>query len=129
MLIPHGYPAVSCMKVFQLLEASAIKTKVPYSTGMSLSSDLFYKSELVPSTLEMYSKGNVAIVEMEISALFVIGYMNKIQTGALCIVDGSPLEWSEGNYDPDGVKMKSAKKNMLTVAIDTCAQLAAQQHQ
>eukprot|EP00922_Rhytidocystis_sp_ex-Travisia-forbesii_P025390 GHVS01037275.1.p2 GENE.GHVS01037275.1~~GHVS01037275.1.p2 ORF type:complete len:118 (+),score=30.18 GHVS01037275.1:438-791(+) len=115
------------MKVFQQIEATATNMKLPFTTGMTLSSDLFYASVLKPSSLEMYSKGNVDVVEMEISTLFVIGYLNKIQTGALCVVDGSPLQWNEGNYDPSGDKMKAGTTNMLKVAIAACVSMTAQQ--
>eukprot|EP00922_Rhytidocystis_sp_ex-Travisia-forbesii_P018943 GHVS01028129.1.p1 GENE.GHVS01028129.1~~GHVS01028129.1.p1 ORF type:complete len:252 (-),score=26.04 GHVS01028129.1:363-1118(-) len=126
LLVPQGYPAVSCPKVFRQLELSAQNAKAKYISGMTLSSDAFYTSKLIPSNLELYSKANVDVVEMEVSTLFVIGRLHNIQTGSLCVVDGSALEGSDDKFDSQRDIMKSAKSVMMRVAIDACAVLASQ---
>lgn len=93
LIVPEGYPAVADPYVFQTIESIAKKRNSSIKYGMTLSSDLFYKSPILPSTLEMFAKSNVEIVELEVSALFVIARIRGIKAGAVCVVDGSPLAW------------------------------------
>lgn len=126
LLIPQGYPAVSSMKVYQSLEESARKLKVSIKSGMTLTSDLFYRSTLLPSSLEMYNKAGVEVTEMETSTLFVLGRTHGVMSGSIVVVDGSPLKWEEGDFDPHGDVVSRAKENMLRTAVDTCVKLTKQ---
>lgn len=128
LIVPQGYPAVADPYVFQVMQEIASTKEAGVKYGMTLSSDLFYKSPILPSTLETYAKANVEIVEMEVSALFVIAKIRGIKAGAICVVDGSPFGWNSGDYDPCGDKTAVGKRCMLGVAIDSAARLSAEEN-
>lgn len=47
---------------------------------------------------------------MEMASLFCIASLRRIRAAALAVVDGSPLKWDEGEYDPHGEAVKNAKR-------------------
>eukprot|EP00921_Rhytidocystis_pertsovi_P011174 GHVQ01018018.1.p1 GENE.GHVQ01018018.1~~GHVQ01018018.1.p1 ORF type:complete len:216 (+),score=30.04 GHVQ01018018.1:74-721(+) len=126
LMIPQGFPAVASPEVYQSLLDSARRLQLPCFTGMTVSSDLFYKPKIMGGTLDMYSKANVEVVEMEVSTLFVMCYLHKVRTGALCVVDGSPLQWDQGNYDPTGEKVAIGSRHMIKLSLDVCSNMAKQ---
>jgi uridine phosphorylase len=77
------------------------------------------------TSLELYSKAGVPGVEMECSALFVIASLRGIRAGAIATVDGNPLKWDEGNYDPHGEKVTNGKARMLTIGLEAMAAMSA----
>ena len=121
LFAPEGYPAVASSKVVVAMEEAA-KESIS-GKGIVLSTDLFYPG-ILPSSLEIHRKAGVLAVEMETSALFVIGGIRKIWTGALLVVDGNPLKWDQGDYDPHGVKVAKGKEKMLKIGLDTAISLA-----
>lgn len=123
LLVPPGYPAVADAKVCDALEAACKDTGARYRRGIILASDLFYPG-ILPSSLELYAKAGVPGVEMECSALFVIASLRDVRAGAVCTVDGNPLKWDKGDYDPHGVKVTEGKKRMLKIALEAAAALA-----
>jgi len=123
LLIPQGYPAVADPEVFLALEESCKKLDAPYKRGIILASDCFYPGVLKTS-LELYSKAGVPGVEMECSALFVIASLRGVRAGAIATVDGNPLKWEEGNYDPYGEKVAEGKSRMLKIGLETVAALS-----
>lgn len=128
LMVPPGYPAVADPYVFQTMQAVASDNRLNAKYGMSLSSDLFYKSPVLPSTLETHAKANAEIVEMEIATLFVIAKIRKVRAGAVCCVDGSPFRWEAGDYDPTGTAATTGKKSMLELAIGSAVRLAAEKN-
>ena len=122
LLIPQGYPAVADARVADALEAACKRENANYSRGIILTSDVFYPATL-PTSLEMYSKVNVAGVEMECSTLFVIASLRGVRAGAITTVDGNPLKWDEGDYDPYGEKVTKGKERMLKIALSAAAAL------
>lgn len=123
LLVPADFPAVADFEVYGELIKNAVATNIKTHSGIALSSDLYYSHTIQPSSLELYSKANVSIVEMELASLLVLGTLKNVKTGGIFIVDGCPLKWNEGdinvNLDPEQLK------KMLTVALETCSTLAA----
>lgn len=125
LIIPLGYPAVADLDIVMALENASKEEKTNYKKGIILASDLFYPG-LLPTSLELYSKANVKGVEMECSTLFVIASLKGVKAGAITTVDGNPLKWHEGNYDPHGEKVAKGKEKMLKIALKAIAQLSKQ---
>lgn len=123
LLIPLGYPAVADSGVTDALEAACKHEKAPYNRGIVVASDLFYPG-ILPSSLELYSKAGVPGVEMECATLFVIASLRGIRAGGILTVDGNPLKWNEGNYDPHGEKVTTGKSRMLRLALEGITALA-----
>jgi len=115
LMVPDVFPAVADRKLTsQILKAFADKN-VPYREGMILTSDLFYPS-LLDDQLAFYKKANVIAVEMECSALFVAAHLRGVRAASVLILDGNPLKWHEGVYDPTSTKIKTA----TDLAIEIC---------
>jgi len=127
LLIPHGYPAISDSRVTFALEDATSKVKATYKKGIVLASDCFYPGVL-PSSLEMYSKANVLGVEMECSALFVIASLRGIKAGSILTIDGNPLKWNEGDYDPHGEKVVNGKARMLSISLSAISTLSREKY-
>ncbi|RCK78291.1 MAG: Uridine phosphorylase [Candidatus Ozemobacter sibiricus] len=123
LLIPLGYPAVADLQVIQALEKACQDVKAPYQRGIILASDVFYPG-LLPTSLELYSKANVPGVEMECATLFVIASLRGVKAGAIATVDGNPLKWQEGDYDPHGEKVAQGKARMLKIGLAAMAALS-----
>lgn len=123
LLIPLGYPAVADLQVIQALEKACQDMKAPYQRGIILASDVFYPG-LLPTSLELYSKANVPGVEMECATLFVIASLRGVKAGAIATVDGNPLKWQEGDYDPHGEKVAQGKARMLKIGLAAMAALS-----
>ncbi|KAF8817848.1 Purine nucleoside phosphorylase [Cardiosporidium cionae] len=124
LMVPLNYPAAASPEVYQALTTSANELNTKYHSGICVTSDLFYKPKVLPSSLEMYSKANVQIVSMEESILFIQGTLNNVLTGAIHVVDGSPLKWDEADYDPTGEKVSAGKKMMIQICFSAVKKLA-----
>lgn len=123
LLIPLGYPAVADLQVIQALEKACQTVQAPFQRGIILASDCFYPG-LLPTSLELYSKANVPGVEMECATLFVIASLRGVKAGGIATIDGNPLKWQEGNYDPHGDKVAKGKERMLKIGLAAVADLS-----
>mgnify|MGYP000861569197 CR=1 FL=1 len=123
LLVPLGYPAIADAEVCQAIEKACKEIQAPYRRGIMVTSDLFYPGVL-PSSLELYSKAGVPGVEMEVSALYVIASLRGVKAGAIATVDGNPLKWDEGNYDPHGEQVTRGKERMLQIGLEAMAAMS-----
>ena len=60
-------------------------------------------------------------VEMETSALFVMGTLRKIATASILVLDGNPRRWEEGVYQPSGQAVSEATDGAILAALETLA--------
>lgn len=125
-LIPIAYPAIADSRVTDNLEEVVKKANAPHRRGIILTSDVFYPG-ILPTSLELYSRAGIPGVEMECSALFVIASLRGIRAGSILTVDGNPLKWQEGNYDPHGTRVSEGKARMLKLALEGIALCSKQQ--
>jgi uridine phosphorylase len=97
--LPPGYPASADYEVINALKQATMYGGVTASTGLILTRDVFYASEAAPTHKSDYhlqlSRARVLAVEMECAALFQIGNLHGVRTGALLAVDGNVLKSSE----------------------------------
>lgn len=123
LLVPLGFPAVSDATVCDAIENAAKEIGAPYNRGIMLTSDCFYPGVL-QSSLELYSRAGVSGVEMEVSTLFVVASLRGIKAGAVATVDGNPLKWDSGDYDPHGTSVTKGKERMLVIGLKAISELA-----
>lgn len=115
LMVPPAFPAVADLAMTMQLLDSFRSKNIKVKTGVIVSSDLFYPGLLDPE-LELYKNANAVAVEMECSALFVLGSLRKVRTGSVVVCDGNPLKWKEGHYDPTSNKLQES----MDKAIDAC---------
>jgi uridine phosphorylase len=123
LLIPLGYPAVADAGIADALENACKRNQAPFRRGIVLASDCFYPGNL-PTSLELYARSNVAGVEMECATLFVIASLRGIRAGSILTVDGNPLKWDKGDYDPHGTKVTEGKQRMLQLGLEAVTALS-----
>jgi uridine phosphorylase len=112
--LPDGYPAVADLDVTMALRTTAEEDGRSTHTGIVLTSDVFYPGVAARRIdYAMMSQANVLAVEMECAALFGIGSLRGVQTGAILAVDGNVLE--------DGEDMESFKphREIVQTAVET----------
>lgn len=117
-------PAVATPRVYNQLIETGKEMGFKLHEGVGLSSGLFYVYQ--QEQLERLKKWAALTdaVEFELQALFLVGLARKIETGGILTVDGSPLQWDKKNYNPTGAACGEGKKQMLQVAVATCAKFS-----
>merc|ERR1712159_712555 len=98
-MAPVELPAVADLTIVNKLIKTCEEQGATTHAGLLLTSDLFYPSKL-PGTLQTFADCGVLGVEMEVACLLMVAQLRGIKAGAMCVVDGNPLKWNEGNYDP-----------------------------
>ncbi len=100
--------ALADQKLADRLVASLKPSFGKVEAGPVLTCDLFYQESL-PVEWQKYHELGALAVEMECSPLFILGSLHKIKTAAVLGLDGSPLKWEQGDYDP---RSKSLENNI-----------------
>lgn len=118
---PSGYPAVADFQMTMELSRAADSVNHKCHLGIVLSRDNFYRGVDLPSNPDyaVMSEANVLAVEMECAALFLVGRLRGVQTGAILAVDGNVLEAGEKmeTYDPGRKRVRAAVKAEIQVAL------------
>ena len=101
LMAPVEFPAVADIDIVNHLTATCAELDAKSYRGIVLTSDLFYPSKL-PSSLQLYADCGALGVEMEVACLLMVAQLRGIKAGAVAAVDGNPLKWGDGDYDPHG---------------------------
>ncbi|HSJ27892.1 MAG TPA: nucleoside phosphorylase [Acidimicrobiia bacterium] len=117
-LVPAAYPALASVDVVTLLRRAVGEAGSRVHEGVVLTSAVFYPHDVLGSELGQWASAGAVAVEMECSALFVIGALNGTEVGAVLAVDGNPLHGGEGEYDPHRDVVRGAVDVMIGVALD-----------
>jgi uridine phosphorylase len=120
MMVPPEFPAFADPALFQRLRHRCASGFSRTHTGVILTTALFYGS-LLPDHLALYQQAGVLAVEMETSALFVIGALRKVETACVVVLDGNPRRWKEGMYHPDGQAMARGTDAAIRAALEALA--------
>lgn len=116
-IVPE-YPAVADFEVVQALVKAAKLINNPYHVGIVLSTDSYYGRDFDPerhSHLEkQLVKAGVLAVEMEIGALYVVGKIKGLRTGAILTVRE---ELSEDGYIQAGPKFEEGLEKSIQIAV------------
>ena len=101
---PDGYPAVGDVALALGLHRAVLNADHPVRTGIVLSRDNFYTGVAAPAVpdYQVMSRARVLAVEMECAALFLVGVLRGVPTGAVLVVDGNVLAVGESfeTYQP-----------------------------
>lgn len=117
-LLPASFPAIPSSSVVAALRRSASDASRGVHEGIVLTQAMFYPSDVLGSSLEMWHRAGAIAVEMECAALFVIGGLRGVKTGAVLAVDGNPLQRRDETYDPHREVVYRAVDEMIDVALD-----------
>ncbi len=126
--LPEGYPAVATPAVTTRLADTAVSHQATVHTGIVITRDTFYGGVDTHNTpdYQVMADANVMAVEMECSALFMVGSLRKAQTGAILAVDGNVLVGpKEGmdTYKPHDTVVADAVSAEIRIALDALVAL------
>jgi len=117
LMIPLEYPAISDLKMTSALIKQLESSGNQYSSGVVLTSDLFYPGKLDPQ-FQFFSDAGAVGVEMECSALFIISQLRGVRSASLLVSDGNPLDDSTDNYDPSPERLKASLDSCFEAALE-----------
>lgn len=115
-VVPLEYPAVAHPSVTTRLLSAAPSAHL----GIVLTSDVFYPSEVLGSSLPLWQRAKCVAVEMECAALFVAASLAAVEAGAILAVDGNPLAAGDAQmegYDPHRSVVAEAVDTMIDAAL------------
>ena len=124
-LVPLSYPALAHHEVTAALEAAADEAGATARSGVVLSSDLFYPSEVLGLDWRVWQASRVVAVEMEAAALFVIAALHGLKAGGVFTVDGNPTRAAHdmSEYDPHRQVVAEGVARMLRIALSALARV------
>jgi uridine phosphorylase len=122
--VPPGYPAAADPALTMALMRAAERARQPVRAGLVLTRDNFYRGVEVAAHLhyQTMAQANVQAVEMECSALFIVGSLRQAQTAALLVVDGNVLAAGQetmDSYKPKNQVVKEGVEWALRIALET----------
>ena len=123
-LVPIEMPAIADADVSAALWAAAGEGAGRAYRGIGLTVDAFYRGVL-DLGFETYAAAGAVCVEMECSALFVVGTMRRVRTGAVVAIDGDARAASTGDHDPHRNLVRAAVDRGIHVALDAAARLSS----
>ena len=74
---------------------------------------------------DTYTAAGAICVEKECSALFIVGTMRRIRTGALVPIDGDARAAASGKHQPRGDLVRQAVDREIQIALDSVALLTS----
>jgi len=125
-LVPPEYPAVSSPEVVQALAAAAQRHRAPHHRGIVWTRAAFYPG-LLELPMRPYVTAGVLAIEMELSALLVVGTLRGVTCGGVLVIDGVAADELVGStgYDPHREVVAAGVARGSTVALDALVALPA----
>jgi len=108
-------PTAPHHEVTSALVSSAEEHGVKYFLGPVMSSDAFYAED--PDFAKKWSERGVIAVEMECAALFALGWMRNVKTGALLVVSDSLVKPEEASL-ADAKELKERVNTAAKIVLD-----------
>jgi uridine phosphorylase len=123
-LVPPEYPAVCSPETVLALEAAAREHQAPHHRGVVWTRAAFYPG-LLPVPMAAYVQAGVLAIEMELSALLVLGSLRGLATGAVLVIDGVAADElvATTGYDPHRDVVAAGTKRGMDVALDALVRL------
>lgn len=126
-VVPPGYPAAADVDVVVALRQAAKEAAQPVHTGFVLTRDAFYGGPPLPAApvYETMAAVRVLAVEMECAALFQVGSLRQIKTGAILAADGNVLHSKEDmhTFDPHREEARQATEAAIRLALEAVVQV------
>lgn len=120
-MVPVEFPALATPELVMALRAAVTDAGGSAHTGIVLTSDLFYPSEVIVGVdHRLWQRAGVVAVEMEAAALFVVAALHGIEAGAAFAIDGNPLAEADENmsgYSPHRGIVVDAVERTLRAAL------------
>lgn len=120
------YPAVADLDVVQALRQAAFDAGTPHHIGIVESSDAYYADawlgEQAAPRAERMRKAGILAIEMEASALFVVGRLRGIRTG--CILTLREEMLPDGRRKQGGPEFERGLDRSIVAALDAVRLLA-----
>ena len=117
--LPCEFPAVADFKVVDYLIRAAESMGKRYHTGIIYSTDSYYGRIFDPKShgdyLERLVKAGTLIVEMEVGALYVVGRVKGLKTGAVLTVREELSE--EGEYIQAGEEYEEGLEGSIKLTL------------
>jgi uridine phosphorylase len=123
-LVPLEMPAIADADVSVALWNAASASGGRAHRGLGVSVDAFYRGVL-DLGFETYAAAGAICVEMECSALFIVGMLRRVRTGAIVAVDGDARRAASGDHDPHKNLVRAAIDREIAVALDAVVRLAS----
>ena len=126
--VPPGYPAVADPELtLALYEAAARVAGRRLQAGIVLTRDNFYRGVELPSLIDyrIMSVAGVLAVEMECSALFLIGSLRRARAAAILAVDGNLVAAGKEEMDSYQPRQEAV---LAAIEVGTQAALSALIH-
>jgi uridine phosphorylase len=121
-LVPIEIPAVADPDVTAALWTECRRGKGRTHLGLCVTLDAFYPGVL-DLGLQTYARAGAVCVEMECSALFVIGLLRGVRTGAIVAIDSVSGSIEAGEYDPHSDIVRQAVDREIGVALNAVRRL------
>ena len=121
-LVPLSFPAIASLPLTSSMIEVASKRERKVSTGILLTSDMFYPRDILGSNLSLWQRAGVKAVEMESATLFTICELQGIEAGAIVVIDGNPLDQDQGDmttYDPHSDIVGEAMNDAISMALSS----------
>jgi uridine phosphorylase len=126
-VVPPGYPAVADVDVVMALRHATQKAVQPVHIGYVLTRDAFYGGLPLPTAPDYQTMAavNVLAVEMECAALFQVGSLRRIKTGAILAADGNVLHTKEdmNTFNPHREDIGQAIEMAIRTALEAVVQV------
>lgn len=122
-LVPIEMPAMADPDVSAALWTTCRADGGRAHRGLGLSVDAFYRGVL-DLGFETYAAAGAICVEMECSALFIVGSMRRVKTGAVVAIDGDARSASSGEHNPHRDLVRAAVDREIRAALEAAAALA-----
>jgi uridine phosphorylase len=123
-LVPLEMPAIADADVSAALWSAASTRGGRVHRGIDVSVDAFYRGVL-DLGFETYAAAGAICVEMECSALFIVGTLRRVRTGAIVAIDGDARRAASGDHNPHNDVVRDAIDREIAIALDAVAHLAS----
>jgi uridine phosphorylase len=123
-LVPAEFPAVSSPEAVLALTGAAAEHGAPYHRGLVWTRAAFYPSHL-ELPLRMYVDAGVLAIEMELSALLVLGTLRGLTCAGALIIDGAAADvlMDTTGYDPHRAVVDAGVERGIHVTLDALTRL------
>jgi uridine phosphorylase len=124
-MLPLAFPAMADPGLALALGQAAAAKHPRTRSGIVLTSDVFYPGPL-DTELKLYASCGALAVEMECSALFIVGQLRGARTGAVLALDGNPLKWDQGHYAPGSDEVRRAIERGAEACLEALVSVPAE---
>jgi DeoD family purine-nucleoside phosphorylase len=125
--MPEIYPAVPDFELTAALLAASQAVTDRVSHGLVLTSDGFRYPGLADE-YALYAGAGVLGIEMECSAVMVLGKVCRVPTACVMSIDGYAENVASGNLKPDSGARDEGLGNAITAALEAFISFEAKQH-